>query len=512
MLATMRRKGTVLVIEDEEHFQSFLKTIVQKEYTCLTAGSWSEARALLHENTVDIVLVDLRLPGLSGKQIIDTLNDEFGSRVKTIVITGYEKEWERSDALRSGVAAYLKKGDFTPLDLLGTMKRIMNLSPAPASSLPRFASDNTVLPSEKLSKIYDFTNKLISLDSLNDVVEAVIKMFKKFSSCTRISVMLLSDDGEYLYIKKAVGLNEEIISSTKIKVGENVAGRVFSNRRMISSDDYDVLTGEFSKQGGSGPFMSIPIIEIPYKEGTDPIGVINLTDRIGGHQFSESEKRFLLCLANSASIAIKNELRKKAMEKNTIDTLVLLANVLEARDRYTQGHSMRVGSYSHEIAKRLGFSGDELKRIQYAGQIHDIGKIAIPDSILLKEGRLTRDEYECMKEHPKNSKKIVDHIGFFSPIKGLFLHHHEHFDGNGYPDGIAGTDIEIGARIIAVTDAYDAMTSNRPYRNAMSKEKAVSILIEEKHKQFDPECVDIFVDWCLSPELDSPTLPVGEIA
>lgn len=263
MLATMRRKGTVLVIEDEEHFQSFLKTIVQKEYTCLTAGSWSEARALLHENTVDIVLVDLRLPGLSGKQIIDTLNDEFGSRVKTIVITGYEKEWERSDALRSGVSAYLKKGDFTPLDLLGTMKRIMNLSPAPPSGLPRFASDNTVLPSEKLSKIYDFTNKLISLDSLNNVVEAVIKMFKKFSSCTRISVMLLSDDGEYLYIKKAVGLNEEIISSTKIKVGENVAGRVFSNRRMISSDDYDVLTGEFSKQGGSGPFMSIPIIEIP---------------------------------------------------------------------------------------------------------------------------------------------------------------------------------------------------------------------------------------------------------
>jgi response regulator RpfG family c-di-GMP phosphodiesterase len=505
MLADTQRRGTVLVIEDEEHFRSFLKTIVQKEYTCITAGSWSEARSLLYENTIDIALVDLNLPGLSGKQIVDTLNDEFGSKIPTVVITGYEKEWKKADALQNGVAAYFKKGDFTPSALLDVLDGISGSDfttlPARGSSI----NDDTILPSEKLRKIYDFTNKLISLDSLNNVVDAVINMIRKISGCTRISVMLLSDDGKYLYIKKAVGLKEDIISSTKIKVGENVAGKVFSNRRVITSDDYDVLTGKFLQHGKNGPFMSIPIIEIPYKTGTDPIGVINLTERIGAHSFTEGEKRFLVCLANSASIAIKNELRKKALEKSTIDTLVLLANVLEARDLYTQGHSLRVGSYSCETAKRLGFSGEELKRIQYAGQIHDIGKIAIPDSILLKEGRLTDEEYECMKKHPVQSKQIVDHIRFFSSIKGLFLHHHEHYDGKGYPDGISGEKIEIGARILAVADAYDAMTSNRPYRNAMSKQQAVSILIEEKGKQFDPECVEAFVDWCIST--DPPDTP-----
>lgn len=151
-------------------------------------------------------------------------------------------------------------------------------------------------------------------------------------------------------------------------MGENVAGKAFMNRMVISSEDYDVDTGRFLKSGNRGPFMSIPIIEIPYKEGASPVGVINLTDRTGENPFSESEKSFLLCLANAASIAIKNELRKKAIEQNTIDTLVLLENVLEARAPYTRGHSMRVGTYSFETAKRLGFSGEELLRIQYAAR------------------------------------------------------------------------------------------------------------------------------------------------
>jgi response regulator RpfG family c-di-GMP phosphodiesterase len=503
MLQAAKKKGTVLVIEDEIHFRSFLKTIVQKEYNCLVAGSWSEARGLLYENTIDIALVDLRLPGLSGKQIIDTLNDEFGARLKTVVITGYEKEWKKQHAMQSGVSAYLEKGAFTPRELLEVMDGVRNY----ASAMPPArisADDDSILPSEKLKKIYDFTKSLIALDSLNEIIDEVIRITRRISGCRRISVMLLSDDGKYLYIKKAVGLKEDIISSTKIKVGEKVAGKVFMNRMAISSEDYDAGTGRFLKSGTRGPFMSVPIIEIPYREGTDPIGVVNLTDRIGENPFSESEKRFLLCLANAASIAIKNELRKKAIEQNTIDTLVLLANVLEARDAYTQGHSMRVGSYSAETAKRLGFSGEELTRIRYAGQIHDIGKIAIPDSILLKKGMLSDEEYGLMKTHPVQSMQIVDHIRFFSSIKGLFLHHHEHYDGSGYPDGIDGMEIEIGARILAVADAYDAMTSNRPYRNAMSSDSALLILDREKAKQFDPECVDAFTDWRSS----SPPNPV----
>jgi HD-GYP domain-containing protein (c-di-GMP phosphodiesterase class II) len=146
----------------------------------------------------------------------------------------------------------------------------------------------------------------------------------------------------------------------------------------------------------------------------------------------------------------------------------------------------------------LGFSEDALAEVRYGAQLHDIGKIEIPDSVLLKKGSLTPREYGIMKRHPITSKHIVDHIAFFNNIKGLFLHHHERFDGRGYPDGIKGRDIEIGARIIAVADAYDAMTSDRPYRKAMSQNEAISVLQRERRYQFDPDCVECFLDYLLA--------------
>ncbi|MFW6181614.1 MAG: HD-GYP domain-containing protein, partial [Spirochaetota bacterium] len=135
------------------------------------------------------------------------------------------------------------------------------------------------------------------------------------------------------------------------------------------------------------------------------------------------------------------------------------------------------------------------EEIKYGAQLHDIGKIQVPDAVLLKEGRLTDEEYAVMKQHPVTSMKLVDHIAFFHSIKGLFLHHHERYDGSGYPDGIGGVDIEIGARIIAVADAFDAMTSNRPYRRAMSQAQAIQALESERGRQFDPLCVEAFLDY-----------------
>jgi HD-GYP domain-containing protein (c-di-GMP phosphodiesterase class II) len=365
------------------------------------------------------------------------------------------------------------------------------------------------LKKDMLFELYEFTNEIICVDSLDSVIDAVIKMIKKVTGCLRISIMLLSEDGNYLYIKKAIGLHEDIIKSTKIKIGEKIAGRAFSGKEIISSDFKGDKNGLVSFKE-KGPFMSIPLIEVPSRDKAQPIGVINLTNKSQGNCFSEEEKNLLLYIANTASISLKNALRKEALEKNEIDTLILLINVIEARDKYTQGHSNRVGKYACEIADRLGFTAHEIKLIKYAGQLHDIGKIEVPDSILLKNGKLTDTEYEIMKKHPVTSKKLVDHISYFDPIKGLFLHHHEHYNGKGYPDCIGEDEIELGARILAVADAYDAMTSNRPYREAMQKEKAVSILINEKRKQFDPECVDAFLDYLVPkfPHIKDPSTPL----
>jgi response regulator RpfG family c-di-GMP phosphodiesterase len=473
MLTGTRKKGTVLIIEDEEHFRTYLESIVKRDYLYYSAGSWSSAKSFLYENDIDIVLVDLRLPGVSGKRIVETIYREFGERIQTIVITGYENDWEDQRALKCGVHSYFKKGAFRPEDLILVMDSCIsfqNVVKSTSNSTYSGVGANSKTRLEKLEKLYDFTNKLTSLDNLNDVVDTVIKTIKNITGCMRISVMLLSDDDETLYIKKAIGIREDIIKSTRIRIGEKIAGKAFHDRKIISSSSKSHLRDKYFKYQHSGPFMSVPLNEVPFKRGKKP-------------------------LANSASIAIKNELRKKALEKASIDTLILLTNVIEARDKYTQGHSIRVSQYASEIAHRLGFSDDSISEVRYGAQLHDIGKIEIPDAVLLKKGSLTIIEYDIMKKHPITSKKIVDHIAFFDPIKGLFLHHHERFDGGGYPDGIKGRKIEIGARIIAVADAYDAMTSDRPYRKAMSKKVALNILHREKGKQFDPDFVDVFIDY-----------------
>ena len=501
MKTKTEKRGTVLIIEDEEHFRSYLENIVKRNFNYYSAGSWSEAKSLLFENSIDIVLVDLRLPEVSGKQIVETINHEIGDRINIIVITGYDNDWEDQCALKCGVQSYFRKGAFKPEDLLNVMneciesKDIFNLKNTISSDDRQELSQSRI---ETLSKLFQFTNKLTSLDSLNDVIDTTIRTIQNITGCSRISVMLLADDKRSLYIRRAIGLQEDIIKSTRIRVGEHIAGKAFYAKKVISSKPRSRVYDQYFKYKVSGPFMSIPLIEVPNKRGTKPIGVINLTNKKGGKAFTDGEQYLLLHLANSASLAIKNELRKTALQKASIDTLVLLTNVLEAKDICTQGHSIRVSEYSCGIASRLGFSEAALSEVRYGAQLHDIGKIEIPDSVLLKKGALTPREYGIMKRHPITSKHIVDHIAFFNHIKGLFLHHHERFDGRGYPDGIRGRDIEIGARIIAVADAYDAMTSDRPYRKAMSQDEAISVLQRERRYQFDPDCVDCFLDYLLA--------------
>ncbi len=496
------KRGTVLILSNEPALRCFIESVVQGEFDFFSAGSWNEAVDALYANSFDIALVDTRLPGLPSPEGVLSLIRSFGTSITTFAIAGPGGDRDPTQGLWPHPP--FVEGKFSAADLLGAMR----------GCLSEPADDAKDLGSAMLHKLYDFTNEIVSLDTLNNVLDAVIKFLRKVTGCLRISIMLLSEDGTHLYIRKAIGLETDVIKSTSIKIGDKIAGKAFAKGKIISSSGFGSgslrsLTGGHSGWGAgpgaglfrnreSGTFMSIPLVEIPCGQDRKPVGVINLTNKSGGGEFSHHEKQFLRFIANSTSIAIKNELRKEALEKSAIDTLILLANVMEARDTYTQGHSVRVGTYAQEIARRLGYGETRLKEIRYAGQLHDIGKIEVPDAILLKPASLTDTEYGVMKRHPLTSKKIVDHIGFFGPIKGIFLHHHEHFDGKGYPDGIGGSQIELGARMLAVADAYDAMTSMRPYRAAMSRETALSILVSERGKQFDPLCVDAFFDYLSS--------------
>ena len=530
--------GNILIIEDEKNFSSFVKKVLEPYHTCFITSEWKEASEVLSKNNIDIALIDLRLPDTTGKNIVEILSTEHPDIVP-VIITAYENDWTQVEASSHGVYRHLVKGNFSPNELhkivnhamLEKMERSKNLILEKElntwdKTLTGILQKQMIIQSKIFRKqknqqvtkhgekynqsgetekiqttrkslltenIINFIGELASKESLDDVLDHIINFIKKITECLRISIMLLSEDGEYLYIRKAFGISQEIIKGTKIRVGEKIAGQAFSNRKIISSSDR-LFRGIYFSYKEKGPFISIPILNVPSRNSEKPIGVINITRKSTDSAFTDKEKKILFKIVRACSIAIKNELRKLEIEKNSINTLILILNVLEAKDPYTQGHSVRVGNFASQMALKLGYSHEDARYLKYAGNLHDIGKINIPDRILLKNGPLTEDEFNIMKKHPITSKNMVSHISLFRKIQGVFLHHHERFDGKGYPDGIAGGEIEPGARILAVADAYDAMTSNRPYRNALKKEEAISRLIAGKKAQFDPECVDALIE------------------
>ncbi len=221
------------------------------------------------------------------------------------------------------------------------------------------------------------------------------------------------------------------------------------------------------------------------------------TGRVSAEDVAEVEIRFaclILCFAASAvgakiygMIDKKNTKFREDMQQMTIATIRTIANTIDAKDEYTQGHSRRVSDYSGSIAKELGYSESEIADIKFIALLHDIGKIGVPDSVLNKPGKLTDDEYQLMKNHTVIGADILKDIGMIPEIDVGAKYHHERYDGKGYPEGLEGEEIPMIARIIAVADAYDAMTSTRIYRNRLDP----AIVVEEIEKgigtQFDPQ-------------------------
>ncbi len=202
-----------------------------------------------------------------------------------------------------------------------------------------------------------------------------------------------------------------------------------------------------------------------------------------------------IILNRSQHLEVKIGEATKQIRLRELETLFRLARAGEYRDQDTGSHLMRMSRYSRMIAESLGLSEDRCDLIEVAAPMHDIGKIGIPDNILLKQGKLTTDEYDAMKAHPVVGYQILQH----SPSKYLSLGaeialgHHEKFDGSGYPYGISGDRIPLEARIVAVADVYDALTSQRPYKKAWLNDDAMNYVVNNKGKHFDPDCVDAFV-------------------
>ncbi len=199
-------------------------------------------------------------------------------------------------------------------------------------------------------------------------------------------------------------------------------------------------------------------------------------------------------LSDQYLLLLKEKERLDSERQYMLAGITSLIAALEARDHYTCGHSNAVSAIVEKMAVKMGMQREDIESICIAGQLHDLGKIGVPDSVLLKPGKLTKEEFNLVKEHPVVGVNILANISSLSRIIPAIRHHHERFDGKGYPDGIKGSKIPIWARLMAVADTYHALTSDRPYRDGMSQAKAMSIIYEAKGTQLCPDCVDLFND------------------
>ena len=215
-------------------------------------------------------------------------------------------------------------------------------------------------------------------------------------------------------------------------------------------------------------------------------------------------------LAHQAEIAIRSVRQRESLSRFALETAMGLTEAIESRDPYTGGHCRRLADYSSLVAKEMGMPSHEIEVVRLGAALHDMGKIVVPDSILKKPSALTPEEYAIVKQHCYSGGQICKRVGFLMSAYPIVYHHHERWDGRGYPDGLAGERVPLGARIVAVMDAYDAMTTDRPYREAMSHEEAQSILRDGGGSQWDPTIVTLFLDMLTArPDLKIEEAVVG---
>ncbi|HYE10042.1 MAG TPA: HD-GYP domain-containing protein [Patescibacteria group bacterium] len=241
-----------------------------------------------------------------------------------------------------------------------------------------------------------------------------------------------------------------------------------------------------------GTYSDFASLYAPIKFDELKIGLLcieNFDDKV----FSETSrlvlKIFAQLISNFYSLKVHQE-RESKRYKEIINALV---SAIEVKDVYTEGHAKRVSEISLKLAKVMGIQSNRLQTIETAAILHDVGKIGTPTEILNKQSSLTKDEYEIIKRHPLDAKKILEKIEGFEEVLDLTYMHHEHYDGSGYPQGLSGEKISIEAQIIQAADAFDAMTSKRAYRDAMSIETVMGIFRDQRGKQFNPEVTDAMI-------------------
>jgi response regulator RpfG family c-di-GMP phosphodiesterase len=466
----------VLLVDDNASVLRFLASAFSSNNCQVTTASTAEqALEQLGDDPFDLVVSDIKMPGLSG---LDLLRAVKGKQPSTpvVLITGVPSVSSAVFGLRHGAYDYLPK-PFSVAEVKDLIRRLRrdradgngNVN-YPAGLTEELARRQAGV--EAISGIGE-----VALQGLEPSVfaEKVLEYTMKSLRCDGALMLLRDQSGQFNASRKGEpSLVGQILALLHASFGEVVktAGR-----------ETFVLTKP--EHGFEGLAALVPGVG-------DAMGILCVGRSGENGAFLPDEKALLLGYAQTTAVALQKILLREHLERNLIDTISSFVIALESKDPYLKGHSARVSLYAGELATVMGVAPADVVLMSRAGMLHDLGKLVIMDNILRKPRQLTEEEFELIRTHPVVGDKILKPLRFLACEAKAVRHHHERYDGKGYPDGLKGEDIPLIARVVTVADAFDAMTSDRPYRGKRPLATAMEEIVRGSGTQFDPLAADAF--------------------
>ena len=408
---------------------------------------------------------------------------------------GIQRHFQDVRALMVGVTANLAKMNGVESanlikDVSGAMQSLVSLEQTVVEQLKSGES--------QLGALIGVGRTINSSLGLERVLEEVMDSLIELMSAERGFLMLRESDGN-LKERIARGIDHSNLDEEFFKVSRTIVDKVVGTGEAILTTNAQE-DPRFENQMSVAAYRLRSILCAPLKIKDRLIGVIYVDNRAHTGIFQDRELGLITAFSDQAAVAIDNAQLFDGLQASNQElqdayraTLEGWVHALDMRDKETEGHTQRVTTLTERLARSMGVGDEELVHIRRGALLHDIGKMAIPDGILLKPGPLTDDERELIKKHPVYAFEMLDKIKFLRPAIDIPHYHHEKWDGTGYPVGLRGEDIPFAARIFPVIDVYDALVSNRPYRKALPPEDVREYIKADLGKHFDPQVVDAFM-------------------
>jgi response regulator RpfG family c-di-GMP phosphodiesterase len=493
----MSQALNILVVDDDpqilEVFEEFFEST--KDYSVITAQNGAQALTMCQNNRVDFCFTDLKMPEMDGIEFIDKIQN-VDNTIPVVAMTGYPS-WDNAIAtMKNGVVDFLVK----PFKIESIGLTIQNALEKRDLLVENMLLKEEVKSNRRLVSVNrELSDKVNDLKVLNKILQKVDWFGPSadlFDRIVRLSGEITRGDESYFHILDE-SLGRPVLVASYCR-----------EKREPDPDRLTVLEGILTDRMGDGMplFMGHScdasmnnsgigsLIATPLKIRDNTFGMVTgVMVRQEATPFSEKDLYYLNFMARRAAFVIENVALYENIYENLFATLYAFVEAIEARDPYTKQHSSRVAEIALTIGQEMGCSHEELDRLGFSGHLHDIGKIGIRDSILLKPSRLTQQEFRVIKRHPTIGANIIGHLGLMSEEQKIIRHHHERWDGSGYPDGLQGEAIPFLSRILAVADVYDAMASDRAYRKKIADDIIIETIQSNAGTQFDQDVVAGFL-------------------